>query len=140
SITMFLAEDQTRKLPLVGEIKQELGSVQFAEPDRKPVNLTNLSVTLYRTGGYVQAALTEVQKEEPTLTNQFAALDIAIKDFRKELFHGDAARVATNSIRLAQFQQALFDDVRDTFQAMRNQDNSAPLRAQDLPQALRDRF
>src|SRR5262249_51457363 len=29
---------------------------------------------------------------------------------------------------------------RDTFSALKNQDNSAPLRIQDLPQALRNRF
>ena len=30
--------------------------------------------------------------------------------------------------------------MRDTFEALRNQDNRAPLSVADLPQALRDRF
>ena len=38
------------------------------------------------------------------------------------------------------FQQALFNDIHDTFQALQGQDNRAPLRVSDLPQALRDRF
>jgi len=38
------------------------------------------------------------------------------------------------------FQRALFADVRQTFQTLQNQDDRAPLRAEDLPAALRHRF
>ena len=64
----------------------------------------------------------------------------AIGNLRKEMLSGSPASVQTNALKLAEFQQALFDDVRDTFEALQNQDNSAPLRVQDLPQALRNRF
>src|SRR5439155_10733269 len=63
-----------------------------------------------------------------------------IVDFRKEMMRGSASRVATNSLRRAEFQQSLLKDLQDTFDALRNQDNRAPLQVQDLPQALRDRF
>jgi predicted RND superfamily exporter protein len=59
---------------------------------------------------------------------------------RKQMLAGTAANVASNSLKLAQFQQALFNDVRDTFQALKNQDTSGPLRIEDLPVALRHRF
>ena len=36
-------EDQTRKLAMVGDIKRELASVHFDEPDPKPVDLQELS-------------------------------------------------------------------------------------------------
>jgi uncharacterized protein len=41
---------------------------------------------------------------------------------------------------LSGFQQALFDDIRDTFQALKTQDASGRMRAADLPEALRNRF
>ena len=43
-------------------------------------------------------------------------------------------------MKLAQFQHALFDDLQDTFTALQNQDDRGPLRIEDLPQALRNRF
>jgi predicted RND superfamily exporter protein len=45
-----------------------------------------------------------------------------------------------SSHKLALFQQALFNDIRDTFQSLQEQDDSSPLRAADLPDALRKRF
>src|SRR6266700_2252497 len=65
SITRFLSEDQTGKLPIVGEIKRDLASVHFAEPDTGPVNIPELSSTLYSTYGYLGAANDEVKNEEP---------------------------------------------------------------------------
>ena len=56
------------------------------------------------------------------------------------MLRGDTNQVAANALKLAEFQQSLFDDVRDTFAALHNQDNRAPLRVADLPPALRDRF
>jgi predicted RND superfamily exporter protein len=45
-----------------------------------------------------------------------------------------------HAAKLGAFQRALFNDIRETFEALKNQDSDAPLRVQDLPQALRDRF
>ena len=45
------------------------------------------------------------------------------------MLRGDANQVAANALKLAEFQQALFDDVRETFEALRNQDNQRPLAA-----------
>ena len=42
--------------------------------------------------------------------------------------------------RLGEYQKALFDDIRQTFQTIQNQDTSSPLRPQDLPPALRNQF
>jgi predicted RND superfamily exporter protein len=49
-------------------------------------------------------------------------------------------QLAEHADKLAQFQQALFNDLRDTFQLLQQQDDSAPLRVEDLPPALHDRF
>jgi hypothetical protein len=47
---------------------------------------------------------------------------------------------AEASRKLAAFQQALFDDLRDTMESLKNQDDTAPLHVEDLPAALRHRF
>jgi hopanoid biosynthesis associated RND transporter like protein HpnN len=141
SITRLgLAENQGKKLALVGEIKKEIAPLRFEEPDMKPVNITELSGTLYSLYGWLGAATNVVFKEEPALGKQMVSLQEAIADFRKEMLRGSVSRVAANSLKLADFQRALLNDLQDTFDALRNQDNSAPLRVQDLPQALRDRF
>ena len=140
SITRFLAEDQTRKLGIVREIKQDICSIRFPEPDRRPVDVTDLSTTLYYLHGYLDAAYDEVRTNDPAIARQLSSLGEAVGTLRKEMFQGDAAQMEANARKLALFQHALFGDIRDTFDALRNQDDRAPLRVQDLPQALRDRF
>lgn len=140
SITKYLSGDQTGKLRLVREIKAELAPVSFSLPDAEPVDIPELSRTLYSLYGYVGAAYDEVQKDQPALGRQFVSLRQAIGDLRKAMLRGSAADAETNSLKLAAFQRALFNDVRETFQALKNQDSDAPLSVRDLPQALRDRF
>jgi uncharacterized protein len=139
-MTHYLAEDQTRKLALVGEIKRGIGSVCFPEPDPKPVNLPELSTTLYSFYGFLGAAYEEAKTEDKALADQLLSLRDIVGDLRKQMLRGNAAAQETNSLRLAAFQRALFDDVRDTFQALQRQDDRTPLRVEDLPTALHDRF
>jgi hypothetical protein len=140
SMTHFLAEDQSRKLTLVGEIKQLLGPLKFPEPDAAPVNIPELSRTLYSFYGYLGNARAEVTQDDPALARQLASMQEAVTELRKEMLRDSPQRLATNSIKLGAFQQALFDDLRDTFEALKTQDNSSPLRVEDLPETLRDRF
>jgi len=140
SIGQFLKADQTGKLPVIGEIKQELASLQFEEPDRAPANIPALSLSLYSLQGYLGAALPEVLKEEPELGPQFVSLRLAIETLRKAMLLGSAAEVDAHAQKLGAFQRALFDDVRETFEVLRNQDNRERLRIEDLPEALRNRF
>ncbi|HTL17729.1 MAG TPA: MMPL family transporter, partial [Patescibacteria group bacterium] len=140
SITKYLGDDQTQQLKLVRQIKAELASITFDPPDRQPVEIPELSQTLYSLYGYLGAAGDEVQKDEPALAKQLASLRQAVGDLRKRMLQGTAAQVRSNSVKLAAYQQALFNDVRQTFQALKNQDSESPLRIEDLPQALRDRF
>jgi predicted RND superfamily exporter protein len=56
------------------------------------------------------------------------------------MLKGSQAQVEVNSKKLAAFQKALFEDLRDTFHALQTQDNSGPLDIKDIPAALRDRF
>jgi len=140
SLTRFLAEDQTRKLEMIRAIKQDLCTIHFQEQDLNPVELSKLSVTLYGTSGYLGNAIAATRTNDPALSQQLLSLQSAIEDLRKEMLKGKAPQSQSNSLKLASFQQALFDDVHDTFEALQNQDASGPLRIQDLPSALRNRF
>ncbi len=140
SLTRFLTDDQTRKLVLVGEIKRELAAVRFREPDRKPVNVEELSATLYSLRGYLGAALEFVPKDSAALTRQLNSMRDAIEALRVEILRGDDNQVAANALKLAEYQRSLFDDLRDTFHALVNQDNRSALGVADLPPALHDRF
>jgi len=106
----FIEANQIKKLPLVRAIKQEVQPLQFAMPDRQPVDIYALSRTLYYLYGYCGAALDEIGNSDPELAKQFVSLRQAIGDLRKAMLAGDASVLAGHADKLAEFQQALFDD------------------------------
>jgi len=140
SIADQLVEDQTAKLRLVGEIKQVLAPIHFLPVDPNPVNVPELSRSLYSTFGYLGAALDAVGTNEPELSRQFVSLRGAIEELRKKMLHGDDADVAAHAEKLGEYQQSMFGDIRETFESLQDQDDRGPLTVQDLPETLRDRF
>jgi hopanoid biosynthesis associated RND transporter like protein HpnN len=140
SIAGYLSRDQRSQLQLIGRIKQEVASLQFQPPDPQSVEISDLSRTLYSLYGYLGAARSEVGDSDPELTSQLVSLQQAIQQLRSTMLGGDSLQRTEHAEKLAQFQQALFDDIRDMFQALQNQDDRAPLSVADLPPALRDRF
>ncbi len=136
----FLEPNQIRKLELIRGIKREVAPLKFSAPDLKPVNLYELSQTLYSLYGYSGAALDAVGNTDPALAKQFAALRQSIEDLRKTMLAGDSGSIREHADKLAEFQQALFNDVRETFESLQRQNDTAPLRVDDLPAALRDQF
>jgi len=114
--------------------------LQFNAADLEPVKIEDFSRTLYSLHGYLGAALDEIKDSNPNLTATLVALRDAIDNLRKNMLSGDAAARAEHADKLAEFQRALFADVRQTFQTLKNQDDRAPLRIEDLPPALRNRF
>jgi uncharacterized protein len=138
SMSSFLSGDQTAKLHKIGAIKQELASIEFAEPDLNAVSVPELSQTLFYTRSYLGLAASMIsQADEQALTEQLGNLRQAITTFRERLANANHAVYVP---RLTRFQQALFRDIRETFEALKHQDNSSPLRTEDLPEALRNRF
>ena len=138
----FIEQNQRQKLDAIRGIKQEVAPLKFEEPDLKPVtNVYELSLTLYSLYGYVGNALEDpAVSADPELTKQFVALQQAIENLRKTMLVGDDAAQKAHGAKLAEFQQALFNDVRETFHSLQDQNVSAPLRVDDLPAALRDQF
>jgi len=139
-LRLRVTDKQAPKLKLVTEIKAELGSLSFPEPDPNPVEVPVLSATLYSFYGYMGAAYDEVHSTEPAIATNLLSLRNAVGELRKEMLRGDDAEVRAHSLKLAAFQQALFNDIRDTFSSLQNQDVRGPLTVDDLPKALRDRF
>ncbi len=140
TMAVYLDENQTEKLQLVSQIRQEVAPLKFHAPDPQPVDIENFSRTLYSFYGYLGAALDEIKDSNPSLTAQLVSLRKAINDLRREMLAGDSTTRAEHADKLAEFQRALFGDIRATFQTLQNQDDRAPMRVEDLPPALRHRF
>src|SRR5882724_366436 len=137
SMAPQLVGDQSKKLQLISQIKAEIAPIQFAPVDTEPVQLSRLSATLYSTYGYMGAAAEEAGKDDAAIAKQLLSLRDSINELRKQMLAADPVVAVT---QLTLFQQALFEDVNDTFANLRDQDDSSPLQAQDLPPALRHRF
>ena len=140
SMSQFLAENPQSKLALIREIKQDVAAIRFAPLDAGTVNVPELSRVLYSVQGYLGLIADEVQKEKDAdkeMVQQLRSLWNAIQILRTRMLNGDREQAAT---KLAAFQQALLEDLQATFTAIKTQDDSAGLRAQDLPLALRNRF
>jgi predicted RND superfamily exporter protein len=137
SLTSFLRENPARKLELVRAITNDLKNVHFATMDAEPVNVWELSRTLWSLQGYLGAASEEVVKEDPDLNRQLLSLRGTIQDLRKAMLKEDPAQMG---VKLAAYQRAFFTDIHQTFAALRLQDASDRLQPKDLPPALRNRF
>lgn len=132
----MLSGDQREKIKLVNEIKAEVKPLHFAPVDWRPVNLDDLSATLYGTMGYMGQAAEFVAKDRPDLARQLHDLREAISALRvKMLSEGSSI-----PWRLQEFQEALFGDIRQTFLTIKDQDTSSPLGPKDLPPTLHNRF
>ncbi|MGO8764891.1 MAG: MMPL family transporter, partial [Limisphaerales bacterium] len=136
----FLPGNQSQKLPLIRAIKREVAPLHFSPPDRGPVDLNALSATLYSLGGYCGLAVQQIGTNDSDLAVQLLSLQQDIENFRKGMLAGNANTLEEHSQKLAVFQQALFTDVRDTFQSLQDQNDTTPLTPDDLPSALRDQF
>src|ERR1043166_2542406 len=133
----YLTEDQTRKLALVPEIKKEVAGIEFAPADTSPVNIPDLIGTLFSLHGYTFLILPEIPADQPELRKQVLALRTSTKELNTQL-----RVMPTNetSLKLASFQQALYRDIHDTFNALRTQDDRGRLSVADLPETIRKRF
>jgi hopanoid biosynthesis associated RND transporter like protein HpnN len=140
SIAGFLHQKQGAKLALISSIKDTVAPLQFDTPDMRPVDLYELSRTLYSFSGYLGAARDDIGDSQPELSRELARLQKAVLNLRRTMLDGDGSALEAHAQKLAEYQQALFDDLRNTFQSLQRQDDRAPLRVEDLPSALRDRF
>lgn len=141
TMARFLREDAQPKLTLIQQVTNTTASIHFPEPDRRPVNLTDLNQTLFGLHGYLGLAADEVAKtDRRELHAQLVSLRAALLDLTQAMFRGDDRVRSNSAVKLGTYQQALFDDIRETFAALSGQDASGGFQVQDLPPALRNRF
>lgn len=140
SIAPYLIEDATRKLELIGDIKKSIAALQFQEPDPRPAKISDLSRSLFALNGLVKLASDDASVTNTEVRPQLVSLGRSIEELRKEMLRGKPADQDLAALKLGEFQYALFEDLRTTFEALQQQDNRERLRVEDLPEALRERF
>src|SRR5213596_2753612 len=137
SMAPYLTQDVAGKLKLLREIKQLASEIQFQPVDTRAVDVKELDSALFSLTGYFGLIAKKVETLDPKLHDQVVSLRQSISALRQRLVLDDRA---TTADKLAQFQQALFSDVGETFAAIQQQDDTGSLTAEDLPATLRNRF
>lgn len=138
SMAPYLEQDQSAKKPLVEEIRRRARQFEFAPVDLRPVDVAELSQTLWMLRGYLGLARDKVAEAgRDELRVEIGKLIDSITRFRKELFSHTHSSTAN---KLAVFQQALFRDLHQTFELLTRQTFSERLSVQDLPPSIRHRF
>jgi hypothetical protein len=137
SMVSYLTEDQTHKLAMLSQVKAVASQIHFAPIDPRPVTLPELQQALFAMHGYAGLAANEVETENPKLFRQLTELRHAISVLRQRMLLGNPPAVAA---KLGEFQRALFNDVQQTFEAIRKQDDRGRLQVEDLPEFIRQRF
>jgi len=137
SMAPFLTGNQEAKLELISKIKDEISSINFMPIDDSPVDIWELSRILWSLRGYLGLALEEIDPNEKEIIAKIESLRQTIQEFRKTILSGDNSYV---SLKLAQYQKSFFVDLQQTFEIIKNQDNSGPLKPDDFPLPLKSRF
>ncbi|MBN2505302.1 MAG: MMPL family transporter [Verrucomicrobia bacterium] len=103
SMAPLLAEDQTRKLALIRDLKEVLATIRFQPLDPSAVDVEALKGPLYSLHGYIGAALPELEKEAGPWRQRQAALRDALR--QAPAGDDDAAQAAARE--LAELEQNL---------------------------------
>ena len=137
SMAPFIGEQPEEKLRWIAGIKAQLADIQFAPPDMGAVNVPELTRALGSLKGFIHRALEAVREaNEPELERQLQSLWEDLLTLVQLI----EARTPDAAVQIAQFQQAMMRDVRETFAVLQHQSTNRVLAAQSLPQSLQDRF
>ena len=137
SIVPLLTNDSEPRIPYIREIRKLLAPLQFAKPDPRPVDLRELNQTLFSLHGYLTLAMEATRKERPQIHASLTELRQGVGELMNEARVGKPDAVAG---RLASYQTALLQDVRDTFGLLQNQSVESSIALHVLPAELRERF
>jgi hypothetical protein len=138
SLVKYLTEDQERKLALIGGIKQELGTLRLPEPNSEPVDLRKLDQTLFGLESYAGRAIDRLQASggDTALALQLLSLRDSVGRLRSLV----SPEAPETSVRLTAFQQGLARELKETIEAIAQQDDRERLRWEDVPLFLRERY
>ena len=138
SLVKYLTEDQERKLTLIHDIKQELGTIPLPEVDAQPANLPELSQTLFSLNGYLGQALNTLHTQQTNRAQEECVR--SLRDSVLRLRHLTAGDLPSSAGRLTKFQQLLFGRLHETISLIEQQDDRQRLQPADVPGYLRDFF
>jgi predicted RND superfamily exporter protein len=138
SLVKYLTEDQERKLALIHDIKQELGTIHLPELDAQPVKLIELNQTLFSLSGYLAQGINTLNSSGTN--SALAELLVSLRNSVGRLRRLTADDLPSTAARLATFQQSLFGSLRDSLSLIAQQDDRQRLQAKDVPAFLRDFF
>lgn len=138
SMVNYLTEDQTGKLALIRQVRAHLAGLRFREVDPAPVDLPELRRTVRTLQAYLGLGATISERGgEADVSDTLRGVRAALARLNQAITASDPEDAAR---KLGVFQQALLRDLHDTLNAIQNQDDTAPLRPEDLPTPLRHRF
>lgn len=130
--------NQVGKLEIAKAIQASLQGIAFEPIDTAPVDLKDLSQAFYSLQGWLGTAATELEKRrEYSLASNLLKFRESTRQLQRAMLLDNQE---LNAQKLGAFQRALYQDVRDTFLALQNQDTSKPLEIADLPPTLKSRF
>ncbi len=122
------------------ELQRDIARLEAKLPSSESTNRPPESAGSSPAATTTTNELAQIRKDlqlEQRINGELEKLRTVIVQLQMDLLRGDPMEIAE---KLAEFQQALFNDVTETFSAFRHQDASGPMRVQDLPPALRQRF
>lgn len=138
SMAPILAGARDEKLHLVRQITEVAGEIEFAPMDRSPVDLIALDEALHRFGRTVVAVIQFGGSDlDPELKQQLVALREGVGRWRAAI--ASLPRDWTQR-QATLYQQAWFVDLNETLTALKQQEFREPLRPDDLPAGIRERF
>ncbi|MCF7708007.1 MAG: MMPL family transporter [Verrucomicrobia bacterium] len=139
SVAQYFVENPDTKLQLIDKIKGPAAEIDFPEVDSKNIDPGALNQTLWSLQGYLGLALRQLPDAatQNGVEQKLRDLRNAIIAFRTRLLNHRDKEALTE---LTAYQEALFQDVRETFHAIEQQDTSGGLTPGDLPESIRNRF
>ena len=138
SMAPYLAADTSGKVETVRAIKDLATAFRIRPADTNVADVVGLNRTLFALQGYLEIIASKVTNAADTsLRTQVLSLGKSASALRRRVEVDDAKATAE---KLALYQQALFADVRETFETLQNQEPAGGLRVEDLPESLRNRF
>lgn len=141
SMASFLSDESPEKVRLIQSVRDTTEAIRFAPVEPRPVDLHDLSQTLWSLQGYLGLVADEVRlRGETNILHQVLSLKEALGSFRADLFRGSPTDREQRATKLGVFQRALLTDLRDTVETLRIQRGEGGLQVDDLPRPLRNRF
>ncbi len=138
SMAPYLAADTRGKIEPVRAVKELATAIRIGPADTNVADVAGLNRALFALQGYLELIASKVTNAaDAALRAEVVALEKSASALRRHLEVDDPKATAE---KLAQYQQALFADVRETFETLQSQEPAGGLRIEDLPEALRNRF